>query len=358
LTLNIIEKSPVEFGKRSDIEKLLSHLPSQVSDAYEKILSRSKDQSRTKILLRIMLAATRPLTLDEANVALTLAIQEQEPTSHAEIKSDMWPRDRFESIVTNLCGLFVSVYDYKLSFIHQTAREFLTDPKPEGNWKGRFNMLQSHGTMSRLCLFYLLLPDIDSLPANDPAQDKQYPYLDYATNSWPLHFISQEAADANAFRKHARTLCNTTEHQASIWAPRYLKQRYLNWEGWSDLALASYLGLSEVVQDMLVKEKPDIYLEKVNEYGRTPLSWAARQGREAVVKLLLEKGAEIEAKDEYGRTPLSWAAGQGHEAVVKLLLEKGAEIEVKDEYGSTPLSWAAEQGHEAVVKLLLEKGPR
>jgi ankyrin repeat protein len=76
-----------------------------------------------------------------------------------------------------------------------------------------------------------------------------------------------------------------------------------------------------------------------------------------VVKLLLEKGAEIEAKDsEYGRTPLSWAAFDGHEAVVKLLLEKGAEVEAKDHHGRTPLSRAAGNGHKAVVKLLLENG--
>ena len=49
------------------------------------------------------------------------------------------------------------------------------------------------------------------------------------------------------------------------------------------------------------------------------------------MKLLLEKGAELETKDkDYGRTPLSWAAEKGHEAVVKLLLEKGAELETKD----------------------------
>ena len=57
-----------------------------------------------------------------------------------------------------------------------------------------------------------------------------------------------------------------------------------------------------------------------------------------------------------GWTPLPWAAEGGHEAVVKLLLEKGAELETKDNDGWTPLSWAAEKGHEAVVKLLLEKG--
>jgi ankyrin repeat protein len=65
-----------------------------------------------------------------------------------------------------------------------------------------------------------------------------------------------------------------------------------------------------------------------------------------------------ESKDEgFGRqTPLSWAAGNGHEAVVKLLLEQGAELESKDEDGQTPLWWAAAMGREAVVKLLLEKG--
>ena len=48
------------------------------------------------------------------------------------------------------------------------------------------------------------------------------------------------------------------------------------------------------------------------------------------MKLLLEKGAELESKDKDGRTPLSRAAENGHEAVVKLLLEKGAELESKD----------------------------
>jgi ankyrin repeat protein len=75
------------------------------------------------------------------------------------------------------------------------------------------------------------------------------------------------------------------------------------------------------------------------------------------VKLLLEKGVELESKNYEGRTPLSMAAAFGREAVVKLLVEKGAELESRDsKYGQTPLSWAAERGHEAVVKLLVENG--
>ena len=86
--------------------------------------------------------------------------------------------------------------------------------------------------------------------------------------------------------------------------------------------------------------------------------WAAENGHEAVVKLLLEKGAELETKSSSGRKPLSYAAENGHDVVVKLVLEKGAELETKDNYGGTPLSWAAKDCHKAVVKLLLEKGAK
>jgi ankyrin repeat protein len=77
-----------------------------------------------------------------------------------------------------------------------------------------------------------------------------------------------------------------------------------------------------------------------------------QNGHEPVVKLLLEKNADIESKDDYGQTPLSWAARRGYEPVVKLLLEKNADIESKDNNGQTPLSWAAQNGYEPVVKLI------
>ncbi|RYP70407.1 hypothetical protein DL769_004969 [Monosporascus sp. CRB-8-3] len=91
---------------------------------------------------------------------------------------------------------------------------------------------------------------------------------------------------------------------------------------------------------------------------RHTLLRAASKGFETVVKLLLEKDADLEAKTRDGRTPLMCAAEHGHEAVVKLLLEKGAHLEAKDTRGQTPLMLAAENGHEAIVKLLLEKGAR
>ena len=111
----------------------------------------------------------------------------------------------------------------------------------------------------------------------------------------------------------------------------------------------------EVVVRLLLEKGAELELKDWD--SRTPLSWAAESGHEAVVQLLLEKGAELESKDGGGQTPLSWAAKNGHKAVVRLLLEKGAELEPKGgRYGQTPLSWAAVNGHKAVVRLLLKKG--
>lgn len=94
--------------------------------------------------------------------------------------------------------------------------------------------------------------------------------------------------------------------------------------------------------------------DEKDTWGWTPLSWAARSGHEAVIKVLLETSkVDVESKDKYGQTPLSWAAENGYVPVVKLLLETGkADVESKDENGQTPLSWAAQNEHKTVVQLL------
>jgi len=90
--------------------------------------------------------------------------------------------------------------------------------------------------------------------------------------------------------------------------------------------------------------------------GWTPLLYAAANGHETVVRLLLEKGADMESKDSHGRRPLWFAALNGREAIVRLLLEKGADMESKERNGRTPLCAATASGYEAIVRLLLENG--
>ncbi|KAH8895768.1 ankyrin [Thozetella sp. PMI_491] len=71
----------------------------------------------------------------------------------------------------------------------------------------------------------------------------------------------------------------------------------------------------------------------------------------------LSEGADIETRDpQHRRTLLSLAAAYGHEAIVKHLLEKGADMEHKDIEGRKAIWLAMVNGHEDVVKTLLERG--
>jgi hypothetical protein len=84
---------------------------------------------------------------------------------------------------------------------------------------------------------------------------------------------------------------------------------------------------------------------------------AARKGDAALVRSLLDKGADVNATWRYGLTPLMHAASRGHVEVVRALLDKGARVDVKDTfYGMTPIVAAAQSGSAELVRLLLEKG--
>ena len=124
--------------------------------------------------------------------------------------------------------------------------------------------------------------------------------------------------------------------------------------GRTPLSWAAANGHDIVVKQLL---ETDVDVDAQGASGQTPLSWAAENGHSVVVKQLLKAGVDVEPEDDSGRTPISWAAANGHTAVVIQLLETGSiEPDARDNYGRTPLSLAADNGHTAAVKLLLETG--
>ena len=90
--------------------------------------------------------------------------------------------------------------------------------------------------------------------------------------------------------------------------------------------------------------------------GMTMLLRAASEGRLDVVRLLLSRGASIDAEDFMGRTPLIAAIDQGFPAVARVLIQNRANVNAQDNRGWTPLIHAASAKDRDILPLLLDKG--
>jgi ankyrin repeat protein len=101
---------------------------------------------------------------------------------------------------------------------------------------------------------------------------------------------------------------------------------------------------------------PSVNVEKRNAQGESPLMMAALKGRVEFARRLIARQAEV---NKTGWTPLHYAATNAEStstAMVRLLLEHHAYIDAESPNKTTPLMMAAHYGSLAVVKLLLEEG--
>jgi ankyrin repeat protein len=84
---------------------------------------------------------------------------------------------------------------------------------------------------------------------------------------------------------------------------------------------------------------------------------AARRGDIAQVSALIDRGADPnEAGDEHGTTAMTTASFLGHVEVVRLLLERGADIDRPNKFGARPLFSAANNAKLRVIQVLLKAG--
>jgi ankyrin repeat protein len=99
--------------------------------------------------------------------------------------------------------------------------------------------------------------------------------------------------------------------------------------------------------------RPEIDVEARSLQDESPLMLASLQGLTELCEQLIQKGADV---NKPGWAPLHYAATRGHLAVMRLLLENYAYIDAQSPNASTPLMMAAHYGTPAAVQLLLEAG--
>lgn len=180
---------------KKTMQQILSHLPPTVEAAYEAILERSSDPKLARKLLCIVVAAVRPLTLQEIDIALAI---EDEQRSYIDLAPKLEKETQCEVTIRHLCGLFITVVDHKVYLIHQTAKEFLLAKKELGSgiWRHSIEPAVAELIIAKTCITYLLFDEFCTdwgLESYFPkmkakAYTDEYHYLDYAASQWGSHF--------------------------------------------------------------------------------------------------------------------------------------------------------------------------
>ena len=114
----------------------------------------------------------------------------------------------------------------------------------------------------------------------------------------------------------------------------------------SPLMLAALKGLTQICQQLIARGAD------VNKPGWAPLHYAATHGHLAVMTLLLDQHAYIDAASPNGTTPLMMAARYGTPAAVQLLLQAGADPLLKNEPGLSAIDFAQGVGRRDVADLI------
>lgn len=364
-----IEWIKEETSNKISPESITSTLPTTVDQAYEKILAKSTNPKEARKLLHIVVATTRPLTVAEMDLAMNLG----PGANPADYSADWDPyqEDRCGKYIRNLCGLFVNIVDSKVYLLHQTAKEFLV-PKPvpadEGNsgvgsakpvWKSSFNSAESHSIVCNICLWHLCSKH------SNIGRGRGHDFFQYCAINWPIHFRTAHTEHSATVIKSARTVCNTRTQLFKTWFNIYWAAMQVGRvPNLTIIMAASFFGLDQILQLELASGNANVNIRD-DIYQRSPLSWAAENGFDNAVELLLKgpkfdlgralfkpltlRGAKVDAKDRHNRTPLSYAAWNGHLEVVKRLRQANASINTKDDINATPLYYALCTGNMDVV---------
>ena len=108
-----------------------------------------------------------------------------------------------------------------------------------------------------------------------------------------------------------------------------------NKQGETPLMLASINGELPMVKTLILKNKAQI-----DHIGWTPLHYACAKGHLDVASFLIANGANVNALSLGGTTPLMMAVQSGNELLVKLLLDKGADLQIRNAEGITAIDIA------------------
>jgi hypothetical protein len=207
-------------------------------------------------------------------------------------------------------------------------------------------------------------------------RDEETRLIAAKTKAWNDRFAAWRAANPpsledvlwivakSGFTREVAPLMNLSKATRECKNLQRVMREVRNWPRWggrqTQLHYYCDKGMSSSVVRMLEMKSIDVEArEGGGEDGWTCLHTAAYHGHLDTCHLLIDKGAQVEAKDSGGYTPLHYAAYHGHVEIVRLLCDRGADVEARtydnaNWRGWRPLHFSVSTGHISVVKELIE----
>lgn len=315
--------------------ELLQSLPKNLSDLYSRVIKVRSISAATIVRDRRVLIwagyACRPLQVEE--VAEAVAIDETAVPIDLP-KNRLFPRRMVLNIWPELTRTVMihtaSGSHEAVTLVHASLREYMDEKLQSWN---------PHAEMARVCLRYLCLLDRpDTLQSRDFRG--RFPLADYAARFWHYHMREVD----NLIHGHIHHDIAPVLRAASDF-----------FRGPSNICLQNWVKLFNPDQPWILE--PDLSTDVPSV--STPLYYASCLGLTSLVRDLLQSGngGDINNpnKNVLHGTALQAAAYHGHVAIVKLLLDFGADPSIRSGLYHTALKAAKFVGHEEVAKLLRTK---
>ncbi|KAK8186898.1 ankyrin repeat-containing domain protein [Phyllosticta capitalensis] len=345
------------------LRRALRSLPRTLNDTYARILEKIPDAMKPSSIriLQFLTYCSTPLRIDEAVDAIAVDI-ERKPFFEIENRM-LSPEDNITAYCSGLVTVVKSskyrnkygVHDTatRIQLAHFSVKEYLMSAQLDKDVAEGLDETNARVTIAQVCLSYWLGISDDTERLETRLANKEFPLADFATANWAEH-----ARVVHDFSSSVRSLA---EDFFTTTACFKLSYKHLGREPFDapdlELALlyASNEGITSSVEALLRKGACANAEHRV--FNRSALVYACFKGHLAVVRLLLQNGADIDSISYTGLTPLRVACIWNHVEIVELLLQLGALVNDRRElHASRTITLASSQGHLDIVNLLLAYG--
>jgi ankyrin repeat protein len=344
------------------LQRALKVLPRTLDETYTRILENIPPDHLpyTKRLLQLLAFSERPLRIEEVVDAIAVDLTER-PRFRALNRMPV-PRE-ISRYCSSLAAFITTQKRYSWSSVdeeiieiqlsHFSVKEWLVSDRLETSLALDFEATAAHAAIAVVCLAYFLALN-HSLTIDETKQ--AYPFATYSAERWAVHAAKSRDTSELVTNMAMELFSSKALFERT---PRLLPSHLTLFRcGESALLFAAGQGLLRCSQQLIDECGADVNALPIDRGGNgTALQAASYAGHEAVVQLLLEKGADVNAPNYTLGTALQLASSKGHGAIVQRLLDKDADANAAPgECFGTALKAAATGGHTTVVQQLLKKG--